>query len=288
MIKICHIFLSIATTLLVLGCSKSTFEEEIVDRTVKIAVVLPQDSYDRWLRIMKLAQANICEATDISPVFEFYDEDSHDVMLLAYDLAKDESVHCVIGCEKEENTEMLAYQMSRLKRQKPMFTFSTSQDVIRKYSRMGFMWGLSESDITQSEVLLTLIAQDISNKEVALLANTASSGQTYVDWFAFQASELGLTPRDIYRYENINEIAPILKELSLIQCPIVCVPNTHEEAAEMIMNTKFGYFPHVAFSNKTLEILEASLGKEEHENVNENEHDHEHEPQMRGVTIIAS
>ena len=288
MIKASHIFLSVVIVLLMLGCSKSTHEEEVVDRTVKIAVVLSQDSYDRWLRIMKFAQTNISASTDIYPVFEFYDEDSHDVMLLAYDLARDESVHCVIGCENDENTEMLAFQMSRLNKKKPMFTFSTSQEVIRKYSRMGFMWGLSESDITQCEVLLALIAQDISNTDVALLASSSSQGQTFVDWFAFQATELGLTPRDIYRYDNIDEIAPILKELSLLQCPIVCVPKTHAEAAEMIMNTKLGYFSHVAFSDKTLKVLESLAGEEKHENVNENEHDHSKEPEMRGVTMVAN
>ena len=272
MSKTYKIFLLLAFSLLMLGCSKSTFEEGNVKRTVTIAVVLPQESYDRWLRIMQLAQKNISEATDISPVFMFYDEDNHDVMRLAYDLARDESIHCVIGCEKNENTEMLAYQMSRLKKFKPMFTFCTSQDVIRRYSRKGFMWGLSESDITQSEVLLAQIAQDVSNHDVALIANNTSSGQTFVDWFAFQASELGLVPRDIYRYDNISEIAPILKELSLLQCPIVCVPNNAKEAAEMIKNTKYGYYSHTAFNEETLKILESSGGTEEY--------------QMRGITLV--
>lgn len=272
MSKAFHIFLFLVITTLILGCSKSSFEGEAVDRTVRIAVVLPQDSYDRWLRIMKFAKQNISEATDITPVFEFYDEDSHDIMLLAYELSRDESIDCIIGCEGEENTDMLAYQMSRLKRPKPMFTFNTSQEVIRKYSRTGFMWGLSESDITQSEVLLALIAQDVPNTEVALLANSSSSGQTFVDWFAFQALEFGLAPRDICRYEDISEIAPILKKLSLLECPIVCVPNTPDEAVEMAMNTKNGYFSNAAFSKKTLEILERTAGGQE--------------LKMSGITIV--
>ena len=257
-----HIFISVIILLFTNSCSKSDFNDKTVQRTVKIAVVLPQDSYDRWTRIMKLSQKNISDATDICPVFEFYDENSHDVMTLAYQLARDTSIHCVIGCIDDANTDMLAYQMSRLKRYKPMFTFNTSQDVIRKYSRMGFMWGLSESDITQSEVLLAQIAQDISNTEVAMIANNTSYGQTFVDWFAFQASELGLKPHKIYTYDTLSEIAPILSDLRTLKCPVVCVPNTHEEAAEMIKNVDYGYFSHKAFSQKTIDLLKKSPNTE--------------------------
>ena len=116
-----------------------------------------------------------------------------DSQVLDYNLANDESIASVIGCENETNTEILAYQMSRLKHLKPMFTFNTSQEVIRKYARMGFMWGFSESDITQSEILLAQIATDLKNREVALIASNSSYGQTFVDWFAFQTTELGLT-----------------------------------------------------------------------------------------------
>lgn len=262
--RVYHIFLIVAIHLLMAGCSKSSFEsgETKEFRNVKIAVVLSQSSHDRWSRIMELARKNISQATDICPIYEFYDEDSHDIMTLAYQLARDESVACIIGCEDDENTDILAYQLSRLKQPKPMFTFNTSQELIRKYARMGFMWGLSESDITLSEVILAQIAQDITNTNVALIANKSSSGQTFVDWFAFQATELGLTPCRIATYDHISEIAPILMELSDLNCPIVCAPRTPEEAAEMIMNTNYGYYSKVAFSDKTLEILRKYAGDE--------------------------
>lgn len=268
-----HILLTVVILLFTNCCSKSPIDDGKIKRTVNIAVVLTQDSYDRWERIMTLAQKNISEATDITPVFKFYDEDSQDVMLLAYDLANDESIDCVIGCEDDENTEMLAYQMSRLRKYKPMFTFNTSQELIRKYSRMGFMWGLSECDITQSEVILTKIAQDVINTEVALIASNSTYGQTFVDWFAFQAAELGLDPLRICTYDKLSEIAPILEELSDLNCPIVCVPNTVEEAAEMIKNTDDGYFSHKAFNKRTIDILKKS---DETEYLN-----------MRGVSLIA-
>ena len=270
--KIYKIWLFVVAFALMHSCDDPDLDEKQVVRKVKIAVVLPEDSHDRWERIMNMAQKNISEATDICPVFEFYDEDSQDMATLAYNLANDESIASVIGCESEENTEMLAYQLSRLKKFKPMFTFNTSQEVIRKYARMGFMWGFSESDITQSEVLLAQIAADVINREVALIASNSSYGQTFIDWFAFQTAELGLIPLKIRTYNEVSEIAPILEELSALNCPIVCVPNSHMEAAEMVKHTDYGYFSHKAFSEMTLEILKQSGTDDEYT--------------MRGVTMV--
>jgi glycosylphosphatidylinositol transamidase (GPIT) subunit GPI8 len=267
--KICLLLAAVA---LMLGCDDHNLEEERVVRKVKIAVVLPEASHDRWERIMDLAEKNISEATDIQPVFEFYDENSQDVMNLAYNLANDESVVSVIGCEGEANTEALAYQMSRLNKPKPMFTFNTSQELIRKYARMGFMWGFSESDITQSEVLLAQIASDFINREVALIASNSSYGQTFVDWFAFQTAELGLTPLKICTYSHVSEIAPLLEDLSTLYCPIVCVPDSPAEAAEMVKHTYGGYFSHKAFNQKTLDILKESGSINEYN--------------MRGITMV--
>ena len=255
---ICNILFLIATILLLQSCDEPAVNDERKERIIKIAVVLTEDSRDRWDRIINLAQNNIRKATDVYPVIEFYDEDSHDIMTLAYDLARDESIVCVIGCESEANTEILAYQMSRLKKSKSMFTFNTSQEVIRKYARMGFMWGFSESDITQSEVILTQIATDLNNRSVALIASESTYGQTFIDWFAFQASELGLTPLAISTYNDISEIGPAMNELSELECPIVCVPNSYVEAVEMMKYTDDGYFSHKAFSPKVLELLKRS------------------------------
>lgn len=252
---ICNILFLIATILLLQSCDEPAVKDERKERIIKIAVVLTDDSRDRWDRIINLAQNNIRKATDVYPVIEFYDEDSYDMMTLAYDLARDESIVCVIGCESEANTDVLAYQMSRLKRPKPMFTFNTSQEVIRKYARCGFMWGLSESDITQSEILLSQIASDVINHNVALIACNSTYGQTFIDWFAFQASELGLNPLAIRSYEHIAEIEPIMKELSTLDCPILCVPNSALEAVEMMKFTDYGYFSHKAFSHKTLDLM---------------------------------
>ncbi|MBO5703332.1 MAG: hypothetical protein J6R91_01985 [Bacteroidaceae bacterium] len=253
--RIYKILFLIAVLTTMLGCDDPDMVSEQVVRKVRIAVVLPEKDHNRWQRIMDMAKKNISEATDICPVFEFYDEDSHNMMTLAYQLANDTSIASVIGCEGEANTEALAYQMSRLKKAKPMFTYNTSQEIIRKYARMGFMWGFSESDITQSEIILSQIAAKIGSREVALVASNSSYGQTFVDWFAFQTTELGLTPVGIYTYNDISEIAPIMEKFSTPLYSVVCVPNSPVEAVEMLKHTYYGYFSHKAFSTQTLELL---------------------------------
>ena len=51
---------------------------------------------------------------------------------------------------------------------------------------------MTETDITQCEVLLSKVI-NYEGKSVALLVKENDNyGQTFIDWFAFQARELGL------------------------------------------------------------------------------------------------
>ena len=74
---------------------------------------------------------------------------------------------------------------------KPMFTFSTGEELQRTFGQRGFLWCLAKSDITQSELLLAK-AERYQAKRVSLLASHGIYGQTFQDRFAFQAVELGL------------------------------------------------------------------------------------------------
>ena len=87
--KIYRTWLLMAAVFFLNSCDDPNMEEERVMRMVKIAVVLPGEYHDRWERIMNMAEKNISEATDIQPVFEFYDENSLDIMRLAYTLANE-------------------------------------------------------------------------------------------------------------------------------------------------------------------------------------------------------
>ena len=70
--KIYKIWLFVVAFALMHSCDDPDLDEKQVVRKVKIAVVLPEDSHDRWERIMNMAQKNISEATDICPVFVWH------------------------------------------------------------------------------------------------------------------------------------------------------------------------------------------------------------------------
>lgn len=258
MTRIVVIFIVVVSCFFTSACSKSSFNDSgVKKKEVRIAVVLNEKNRERWDRIMSMAQKNISEATDIRPVFDFYDEESHDIMRLAYDLAHNDSIVSVIGCEDDKLTEDLAYQMSRLQRHKPMFTFNTSEGVIRKFATLGFMWGLSESDITQSEVILSQIASRNPKSKVNIVAGKTPYASTFVDWFAFQAHELNLVPDKICVYENIDQMREYLDGFEdYTNNSVICVPSTHEEAVEMALYAPYGsYYTHKAFSPKVIETL---------------------------------
>mgnify|MGYP001187474342 CR=1 FL=1 len=68
---------------------------------------------------------------------------------------------------------------------------------------------MTETDITQCEVLLSKVI-NYEGESVALLAKENDNyGQTFIDWFAFQARELGLKNMGCYAYtsENVADVS---------------------------------------------------------------------------------
>lgn len=256
-----YIVLSLFSSLF-LGCAKNTVSDSpelSPKKEVRIAVILEKKDHDYWKRVLDWAAENISSVSDYIPVYELYDEDDPNLSTIAYNLAHNDSIVSVIGCEKEDPTDILAHQLGRLKRDlptdvlKPMFTFNSSDMVLRKYSTIGSIWGLVESDITQSEIILSYLAtsQDfIGGFPVALLANTQSYGQSFIDWFAFQAQELDLDVHEVLTYDSIDQIQELMLSVDDSSFPnIVVVPNTVEEAVEM---AKYPYPSWLYFTSRAL------------------------------------
>ena len=198
---------------------------------VKIAVVLPKkDRKAIWNNTLKLVEKNIKDANiGIKVVFEWHDEESADLTELGKTLSEREDIKSIIGCNVSTNTQKLAYALARKKENiKPLFTFSTSQELPRIFGHRGFLWGLCESDISQSEIILSCLVNEYPDiKKVALLASDDTYGQTFVDWFAFQALELDMEPVSIVTYNASDNLESKLKEI--IQSgadALVCVPSS--------------------------------------------------------------
>ena len=90
---------------------------------------------------------------------------------------------------------------------------ATSTEFQRIYAASNNVWNLAESDITQCEILLTQAKlMDVDN--VSLLTANNDYGKSFYDWFAFQASELGLSVDRIDVYSSISELRTYVSDYS--------------------------------------------------------------------------
>ena len=223
-------------------------EHEGLER-VKIAVILPfEEQGTDWSRVLDWAKENIAQASGtIVPEYEIYDESAINIEEVATQLAKRKDVVAVIGCYHSANTQTLAYKCART--YKPVFTFSTSEELQRAFGQRGFLWSLVESDITQSELLL-IKAERYGAKRVSLVAKNDIYGKTFKDWFAFQAAELGLEAVGGWEYgENGLEeqfMAAVQEEADYM----VCVPSSVDDACEMVkLYRSSGFMGRLLFSD---------------------------------------
>ena len=169
----------------------------------RIAVVLPLDETHKpvWENTVELAVENILRAQSglekrVCPEVEWYDENTENISQLMETLAKRTDLNAIVGPYHSAHSQEAAYQCA--KTDKTLFTLSTSAELIRVFSQKhNFLWALSETDISQCEVLLSK-ALYYHGKSVSLLANDDIYGQTFIDWFAFQAKELGLEARGVH------------------------------------------------------------------------------------------
>lgn len=289
------IYISLLGAIVLFGCDANNgpyIPDPDAKKEIRIAVVLDKKNHEYWKKVLDWAKVNISAASDYVPVYEFYDENDPDLSTIAYELAHNDSIVSVIGCEKEGPTDILAHQLGRLKRDlptdtlKPMFTFNSSDKVLRKYGTIGSIWGLVESDITQSEIILSYLATYYEfigdfGSSVALLASNGSYGQSFIDWFAFQSRELGLKPQTVLTYDTIDEIPQVLDKLEENHYTnIVAAPNSEEEAVEIAKysNPSWVYFTSRGITKSVYDKALANISDPEQKK----------EFRMGGIQIIAN
>lgn len=231
----------IITTLLGLLFSCTNNEEvEIVGEAVpcKVAVVLPMnDGLDlHWHRTLQLCADNIGKATayaghGVNMTLEYYDEENRDIRSLADSLAKAGDITAVIGGLYSNNAKTLASRL--ILKDVPLFTMATTEQLVRGYASWGNLWAMTETDITQCEVLLSKAVMR-GAKSVALIAMEGDAYcQTFIDWYAFQAEELGLTDCGLYTY-TATDHSKMADAFESGADYVICVPAEIEDIAPMI------------------------------------------------------
>lgn len=232
--------------------------------TYKLAVILPygEGMQERWQRLSDWAASTIVSAQTgmehgVKLELEWYDEEKVDIADCVSALANCEDVAAVIGPFYSAHTNIAA---KLLYGKKPLLTTSSSADLVRKYSKNSTLWALTETDITQCEVLLSK-ALMYGARKVGMIASPDIYGQTFIDWFAFQACELGLEVGSVVEYDP-STLSADMNRLLADDCDIaLCIPTSPEDAVQMaqIYRNHKGSTPRLLFSDvaRSTKLLEA-------------------------------
>ncbi|MCQ2343256.1 MAG: ABC transporter substrate-binding protein [Paludibacteraceae bacterium] len=256
----------VSSLLLMTGCKKD--EPFNVDdlEVCRVAVVLPfgDNMKVHWEQCLRMCAANQLAAfsnmkTGVRIEYEWFDETDPNIEQIAYQLARREDITAVIGGLYSSKALILANQLS--KTDKPLFTVATTEQSVRAYSSWGNLWAMTETDITQCEVLLSK-AMQYNAKSVALIAQDGSAyGQTFIDWFAFQAQELGVENKGVYTYtSDVTTAAEQALESGAEY--IVCAPSEISEVGGIIRQAAVAnphgahlLFSDIAHGNNVIEQL---------------------------------
>lgn len=164
--------------------------------TLNVDVILPPAIQAQWENVIGWAQENIAKAQQrqsrkIRLNLRYHDEDTEDLDKLGYALTHPEAgadtCHAVIGPYHSSNAmEVLKY--AKQTRLPVIMPTCTSAELQRINARNTYAWFLTESDITQCEIMLSA-AQALHATDVALICSGDTYGQSFLDWFAYYATE---------------------------------------------------------------------------------------------------
>ena len=194
-------------------------EAEVVE--LNVDVVLPSDIREQWQNAIDMALENIAKAQQtmdrkVVLNLRYHDEDTENLDQLGYALTHPEegadTCHAIIGPYHSSNAlDLLKYaKQSRLPVVMPT---CTSAELQRTNARNTYAWFLTESDITQCEMMLS-VAQSLHATDVALIHSDDTYGQSFKDWFAYYAQERNLhIASGTQMWKPGDDLRPFLREV---------------------------------------------------------------------------
>ena len=169
-----------------------------------------------WM-LQNLHNAQLHDTLCIDLKLEWYDEYGNDMESLGQQLANRDDLMAIIGPFDSDNVAQLAPYCQQTN--KPLILpTASSETVIRRFAitstgddQHPFLWSLTETDVTFSQLLMSIYAYYISmnnggvgarGSNSALFAPADTYGQTFIEWVPFQADELGIGFSLYERYAN--------------------------------------------------------------------------------------
>ena len=207
------------------GCTSDDKTEEVVPPTpsevitLNVDVVLPANIRAEWQPTIDWALANIhaaqqLQSSEVQLNLRYHDEDTENIDALAYQLTHPEegadTCHAIIGpYHSDHATDILRY--AGRTRLPVIMPTCTSSELQRSNARNTYAWFLTESDVTQCEMMVTGAAK-MADVDVALIYSNDSYGQSFHDWFGYYATErqLHVAGEGIVAYKNGMDLTSFL------------------------------------------------------------------------------
>ncbi len=189
---------------------------------VNVAVMMEKGEQTRWERTAAWALDNIAKAQQgltnrVELRLTFHCTDDADIADQMQQLAKDTTVHAIVGpTTSDRATQMAATLNGRKAWNKPMITPSATQvEYQRKFANTAFVWNMAESDIAEIEVLMAKLALSGNNKVELLTADdgNSESRNAYAEWFGFIAEEYGLQVERVCLYKTEEDVRKYAQQL---------------------------------------------------------------------------
>ena len=244
--------------------------------TAKVAVVLPlsgnHSDKNRYDRIYKLFEDNVIKAQfnstkGVRLELEWFDESSIDINQLANELYDRDDIKTIIGPLNNDHIETMANVM--YDKGIPMFVMTSSEDIVRRYSsgtagvaiKKPFMWSLSTTDITQSQLILAKVAS-MGVKKMSIISASNKYGETFNRWIPYYANEMKLDIVDRVQYSSTNELEKEMDRICKSETEIVvCALNNTDDVKTVLQTTKNNpNAPKVYFTGSVLNTALLNLG----------------------------
>lgn len=204
----------------------------------KVAVAVPAADRTCWERTVGWALDNLAKAQsglerEVRLDIEWIDENSADFENAVSRVADAPEYTALLGPISSTKARRAA-ELLKKSGKALILPLATSTEFQREYADEGFVRFLTQSDMTQSEILLTQ-ARLSGSTDVCLLTSGDDYGRSFSDWFAYQATELGLKVTDIRIYDSGNDVRRAVREYASMgnsyQTTVVFAPSSVEDAA---------------------------------------------------------
>lgn len=194
------IFALMAAVMLVLtGCSDDNGkygagEHEVV--TYKVAVFSKPEQKDWMMQtigwaqsIMERAQAN--QRREIKLEFDWLDQ-TKSKMDAALSRIDEVEYVAVLGPSEAEEAKVLLIS-PELKGNTVILPMIGSSELQRLYADRDNVFFMTQSDVMQNEILLSIAKKNFDASQLALVTSNDGYGETFREWFGFQAEEMECT-----------------------------------------------------------------------------------------------